>query len=85
MRNKDLIPVLHVKSEQQAIENLDLLLSFDIKKVFLIGHGGRYIQSQYDALAPQKKHCARHRQWHHAGECWRLRRRHASGCHRHIS
>lgn len=36
------IPVLHVQSEQQAIDNLNILLECEINQVFVIGHEGKY-------------------------------------------
>lgn len=39
---KEIIPVLHVLSEIQVIENLDILKKLDLNKVFIIGHSGKY-------------------------------------------
>lgn len=46
MLKKELIPVLHVKSEQQVIKNLTLLLNYNIKKVFIIGHDGPFTKAE---------------------------------------
>lgn len=40
--NSSVIPVLHIQSEKQAVENLDLLLECGIKQVFVIGHEGKF-------------------------------------------
>lgn len=37
-----IIPVLHVQSKKQAIDNLDVLLECGIKQVFIIGHEGKF-------------------------------------------
>ena len=42
MLNSPIIPVLHIQSEQQAIDNLDILLECGIKQVFIIGHEGKF-------------------------------------------